>query len=52
MQPDLAVKEAAWAVPLSSGEPARIALACAAGIWVPGQEELMAPGSARRQNTR
>ena len=42
MRPDLAAKEAAWAVPLSSGEPARIALACAAGIWVPGQEELMA----------
>jgi aminopeptidase N len=41
-RPDLAAKEAAWAVPLSSGEPARIALACAAGIWVPGQEELMA----------
>lgn len=41
MRPDLAAKEAAWAVPLSSGEPARIALACAAGIWVPGQEELM-----------
>jgi hypothetical protein len=34
-------KEAAWAVALSSGEPARIAQACAAGIWVPGQEELM-----------
>jgi aminopeptidase N len=42
MRPDLAAKEAAWAVPLCSGEPARIALACAAGIWVPGQEELMA----------
>jgi aminopeptidase N len=42
MRPDLAAKEAAWAVPLSPGEPARIALACAAGIWVPGQEELMA----------
>jgi aminopeptidase N len=42
MQPDLAAKEAAWAVALSSGEPARIAQACAAGIWVPGQEELMA----------
>ena len=27
---------------LSSGEPARIAQASAAGIWVPGQEELMA----------
>jgi aminopeptidase N len=42
MQPDLVAKEAAWAVALSSGEPARIAQACAAGIWVPGQEELMA----------
>jgi aminopeptidase N len=41
MQPDLAAKEAAWAVSLSSSEPARIAQACAAGIWVPGQEELM-----------
>jgi aminopeptidase N len=42
MQPDLAAKEAAWTVALSPGEPARIAQACAAGIWVPGQEELMA----------
>ncbi len=42
MRPDLAAKDAAWAVALSSGEPARIAQACAAGIWVPGQEELMA----------
>jgi aminopeptidase N len=42
MQPDLAAKQAAWAAALSSGEPARIAQACAAGIWVPGQEELMA----------
>jgi aminopeptidase N len=42
MQPDLAAKEAAWAVAVSAGEPARIAQACAAGIWVPGQEELMA----------
>ena len=42
MQPDLAAKEAAWTVALSSGELARIAQACAAGIWVPGQEELMA----------
>jgi aminopeptidase N len=42
MQPDLAAKEAAWAVALSPDEPARIAQACAAGIWVPGQEELMA----------
>ena len=42
MRPELAGKEAAWAAALSSGEPARIAQACAAGIWVPGQEELMA----------
>ena len=42
MRPDLAAKEAAWAVPLACDEPVRIALACAAGIWVPGQEELMA----------
>jgi len=41
MQPDLAAKEAAWTAALSPGEPARIAQACAAGIWVPGQEELM-----------
>ena len=41
IQPDLAAKEAAWAVALCSGEPPRIAQACAAGIWVPGQE-LMA----------
>ena len=42
MQPDLTAKEAAWTVALSPGEPARIAQACAAGIWVPGQQELMA----------
>jgi aminopeptidase N len=47
MQPDLVAKEAAWAVALSTGEPARIAQACAAGIWVPGQEELMAGYSDR-----
>jgi aminopeptidase N len=42
MQPDLAAKEAAWDTALSAGEPARIAQACAAGLWVPGQEALMA----------
>jgi hypothetical protein len=42
MRPDLAAKEAAWATALSPGEPARIAEACAAGIWVPAQEELLA----------
>ena len=38
----LAAKQAAWAAALSPDEPARIAQACAAGIWVPGQEELTA----------
>lgn len=42
MQPDLTAKQAAWDVALSGDEPARIAQACAAGIWVPGQEELTA----------
>jgi aminopeptidase N len=42
MRPDPAAKEAAWAVALSPGEPARITQAYAAGIWVPGQEKLMA----------
>jgi hypothetical protein len=32
----------AWAVPLSADQPTRIALACAADPWVPGQEKLMA----------
>ena len=41
MQPDPAAKEAAWAMAISSAEPTRMALAYAAGIWVPGQEELM-----------
>jgi aminopeptidase N len=42
MRPDPAAKEAAWATALSGGEPARMARACADGLWVPGQEELMA----------
>jgi len=42
MRPDLAAKEAAWTVPLSFGKPLRMALARAAGLWGPGQEELMA----------
>jgi hypothetical protein len=32
---------AGWAVALSGSEPTRMAQACATGIWVPGQEELM-----------
>jgi aminopeptidase N len=42
LQPDPAAKEAAWAMAISAAEPTRMAQACAAGIWVPGQEELMA----------
>jgi aminopeptidase N len=42
MRPDLAAKQAAWDAALSGDEPARTAQACAAGIWVPGQEELAA----------
>ncbi len=41
LRPDLSAKEAAWTVALSPDEPARIAQACAAGLWVPGQEKLM-----------
>jgi aminopeptidase N len=41
-QPALAAKEAAWTLALSAAEPFRIAQASAAGLWVPGQEELMA----------
>lgn len=42
MQPDLVAKEAAWAAALSGSEPTMMAQAHAAGIWMPGQEELMA----------
>ena len=41
LQPDPAAKDAAWGVALSTAWPVRITQACAAGIWVPGQEELM-----------
>jgi aminopeptidase N len=41
-QPDPAAKEAAWTTALSPSEPTRTVLACAAGFWVPGQEELLA----------
>jgi aminopeptidase N len=41
MRPAPAAKEAAWTLALSPEEPARIAQASAAGLWVPGQEELM-----------
>jgi aminopeptidase N len=43
MRPDPAAKEAAWrAVLTASGLGWQLAAAHAAGIWVPGQEELMA----------
>jgi aminopeptidase N len=42
LQPDPAAKEAAWTAVLSSEEPFRTAQARAAGLWVPGQEDLMA----------
>jgi aminopeptidase N len=42
MRPTAEAKEAGWAAALSSGTPARIAEAYAAGLWMPGQEELMA----------
>ena len=41
LRPALAAKEAAWTVAISSTEPTRMAQASAAGIWVPGQQELM-----------
>lgn len=42
MRPVAEAKESAWAVALSPGTPARVAEACASGLWTPGQEELMA----------
>jgi aminopeptidase N len=42
MRPTSEAKEAGWAAALSPGTPARIAEAYAAGLWTPGQEELMA----------
>jgi aminopeptidase N len=42
MRPDPEAKSAAWAAALSGEIPQRMAQAHARGIWVPGQEELMA----------
>lgn len=42
MRPDQAVKDAAWRAALDPATDWRLAEAHAAGIWVPGQEELMA----------
>jgi aminopeptidase N len=42
MRPTPEAKAAAWAAALSVETPLRIARGCATGLWVPGQEELMA----------
>jgi aminopeptidase N len=41
-RPDPADKEAAWTLALAADQDWRMAQACARGLWVPGQEELMA----------
>ena len=42
MRPTAEAKRAAWAAALSPRTPSRIAEGYATGLWVPGQEELMA----------
>ena len=41
-QPAIAAKKAAWAAALAPAVPPRLARAHAEGVWVPGQEALMA----------
>lgn len=41
MRPDPRAKETAWAAALAVGQPPRLALAHAQGVWVAGQEHLM-----------
>ena len=43
LRPDPAAKEAAWTAALAGGLPPRMAQAHARGIWVPGQERILAP---------
>lgn len=43
LRPRAAAKEAAWVSALAEGQPMRLARAHARGVWVPGQEELLAP---------
>jgi len=43
LRPDPAAKEAAWAAALTPGQSGRMALAHARGVWVPGQEAILAP---------
>ncbi len=42
MRPDAADKEAAWTLALASDQDWRMAQAYARGLWVPGQDQLMA----------
>ncbi len=42
MRPDAAAKAAAWELALAEGQDRRVADAAARGIWVPGQEEVLA----------
>ena len=42
LRPDAAAKSAAWELALAGGQDWRMALASAHGIWVPGQEALLA----------
>jgi aminopeptidase N len=46
-RPDPAAKETAWAAALAPSQSIHLARAHAEGIWVPGQEDLMAPYAAR-----
>lgn len=41
-RPDVAAKEAAWTTALAGDQDWRIAVAAASGLWVPGQEALLA----------
>jgi aminopeptidase N len=43
LRPDPAAKAAAWAAALAGGQPPRMAMAHARGVWAPGQEDILAP---------
>lgn len=43
LRPDVAAKQAAWVAALAPDQPATLAGAHAAGVWVPGQEAILAP---------
>jgi aminopeptidase N len=43
MRPDPAAKQAAWTAALAAGQPPHLAVAHASGVWVPGQEDILAP---------